>query len=108
RGRVDGLDFRLRVDLVREDAGLRPRVAHSVDPDAVQRHRGQRDRLLLPDGEKLIHLAFAGHGADRLGARDEFIRDAGTRRDNDNELVAGVTDRLDALRDVLDAIDVTN
>jgi hypothetical protein len=74
----------------------------------VQGHRGEGYRLLLADREKLVHLAFAGIGADCLGTGYKLVRHAGTRGDHDDKLIAVVADGLDALGDFLDAFDVTD
>ena len=108
RAGVDHFDLRFGVHLVGENSGLRTGVADRINPNRLERHRRQRDRLLFTDGEQLVHLPLGRVRMNQFGARDELVGHAGASRDDDDKLVPLVAKGLDTIRDVLDAVDVTD
>ena len=72
---------------------------------SLQRDRQQADRHLLAGRRDDVDLARIGIRRQLLRQREQPVRLAGHRRDDDDELVALRVEARDALRDVADALD---
>ena len=72
--------------------------------DLFKHHGQQRDRDLLTGGEQHVHLACRRLGIDTLGELDEAVGLAAHGRDDDDDIVALVTETLYTLGNRLDTL----
>ena len=103
---VQTLDARLGVGAVGVEAGLPTGQADGRDAQLLQRHGQQRDRDLLTGRQQHIHLAVGLVRGDlgRLG--DQVIGGVALRRNNNNDIIAGVAGIHDDACHIEDAVPV--
>jgi hypothetical protein len=90
------------------DASLGTGAGNGGNSDRVERHRSKSDCFLFTDGEQHVHFPFSGIRIDAFRARDEFVRNPGTSRNDDDDLMSFVVRGLYFPGNVLDSFDVAD
>jgi len=88
---------------VGDDAGLGAGERARLVAEVVDRHGQHRHRHPLTRGEQHVELTGRRQRRDLVGEVDQLVRRVPHRRDDDDDLVAGLLGVDDALRDALDA-----
>ncbi len=106
RRAVDPVDPRLAVRAVRVQRDLPAGPGARIDPDLLQRDRGQPAGDLLAGRDHGVVFPRVVQRRQGLAPADQLVGDARHRRHHDRHLVPGIHLPLDPARHVADAVEV--
>ena len=78
----------LRVNPIRDDAGLGASERNGFPSEGIDGHGGERNRRLLASGQKDVHLSLGRLSGNIASQFNETIGDSRHRRDNDHNRVS--------------------